>query len=589
MDIKLRNYRFSNWFKLLSIIICVAGILTASYGFLKAPYFEYAFQNKDFKESGKIKDILFETYNVLSTVAIHYKNEEYIKSGKALDNEEINARTSFLLNNKETEIAQIETKYKDLINNYQGKDQQGINNLNEQKQTELEKINQKYIVLEDNIKSEYIKEQLADYRAKMDTLNNKEGIFFTVVENGKAIFSNAKGNKSTEDFYKELPFFTQITHDNYYNYFFNGSVSYALYDSQSFPADSAIYLGMSQEKYDAELDRFNQYSKDGMLGIKIFALGLIAFLIGLINIIYASGRRVDKDGIHLIAIDQIYLDVTLVISMGALLLCMAPIGQYGEHLFREDTYLNTNLLKIMFGVLLAIGTLIFVNFVSMLSKRLKRHEVIKHTLIFKICRWIILRFKIISLSLHRKLTSVFDNSPIALRLVLLFGVYAFVTLISILLFLRGSDGVFLGFAGLVAVNFTGIYFILKTFKAFKEIQKGAERIRCGELSYNIPEQGISELKQLSVTINSIADGLKNAVSSQVKAERMKTELITNVSHDLKTPLTSIINYVDLLKNEGLQSENAEKYLGVIDAKSQRLKALTEDPFETFHKFICAYI
>jgi signal transduction histidine kinase len=92
-------------------------------------------------------------------------------------------------------------------------------------------------------------------------------------------------------------------------------------------------------------------------------------------------------------------------------------------------------------------------------------------------------------------------------------------------------------------------------------------------------EGIPEFKQLSVTINSIADGLKNAVSNQVKSERMKAELITNVSHDLKTPLTSIITYIDLLKSEGLHSENAEKYLGIIDNKSQRLKALTEDLFE----------
>ena len=60
---------------------------------------------------------------------------------------------------------------------------------------------------------------------------------------------------------------------------------------------------------------------------------------------------------------------------------------------------------------------------------------------------------------------------------------------------------------------------------------------------------------------------------------MKTELITNVSHDLKTPLTSIINYVGLLKNEGVESENAEKYLDVIDKKSMRLKNLTEDLVE----------
>ena len=65
----------------------------------------------------------------------------------------------------------------------------------------------------------------------------------------------------------------------------------------------------------------------------------------------------------------------------------------------------------------------------------------------------------------------------------------------------------------------------------------------------------------------------------MKSERMKTDLITNVSHDLKTPLTSIINYVDLLKTEGVDSKNANKYLDILDKKSQRLKNLTEDLVE----------
>lgn len=84
---------------------------------------------------------------------------------------------------------------------------------------------------------------------------------------------------------------------------------------------------------------------------------------------------------------------------------------------------------------------------------------------------------------------------------------------------------------------------------------------------------------MSEDINSIGEGLEVAVQSSVKNERMKTELITNVSHDLKTPLTSIINYVDLLKTDGLDSEKAQKYLDVLDRKSQRLKTLTEDLVE----------
>ena len=80
-------------------------------------------------------------------------------------------------------------------------------------------------------------------------------------------------------------------------------------------------------------------------------------------------------------------------------------------------------------------------------------------------------------------------------------------------------------------------------------------------------------------VNSIGDGLNNAVASAMKSERLKTDLITNVSHDIKTPLTSIINYVDLLKRENLQDPKIQGYLDVLEAKAQRLKTLTEDVVE----------
>ena len=80
-------------------------------------------------------------------------------------------------------------------------------------------------------------------------------------------------------------------------------------------------------------------------------------------------------------------------------------------------------------------------------------------------------------------------------------------------------------------------------------------------------------------VNTIGEGLYHAVDDSIKNERLKTDLITNVSHDIKTPLTSIINYVDLLKRENLDNERAKSYIRVLDTKSQRLKQLTEDLVE----------
>ena len=82
-----------------------------------------------------------------------------------------------------------------------------------------------------------------------------------------------------------------------------------------------------------------------------------------------------------------------------------------------------------------------------------------------------------------------------------------------------------------------------------------------------------------IYLNDISNGFENAVQERMKSERMKAELITNVSHDIKTPLTSIINYVDLIKNENIQDEKAREYIEILENKSHRLKRLTEDLLE----------
>lgn len=110
--------------------------------------------------------------------------------------------------------------------------------------------------------------------------------------------------------------------------------------------------------------------------------------------------------------------------------------------------------------------------------------------------------------------------------------------------------------------------------------RGIKKIAGGDLEYEIDTQALKgDNKVLGEAINTISEGLSRAVDDSMKNERLKADLITNVSHDIKTPLTSIINYVDLLKREDLDNDRAENYIAVLDAKSQRLKQLTEDLVE----------
>lgn len=143
----------------------------------------------------------------------------------------------------------------------------------------------------------------------------------------------------------------------------------------------------------------------------------------------------------------------------------------------------------------------------------------------------------------------------------------------------GIQGPFFVIIAILADLYFG-YRFMKAGADRQDIINGMKKITDGDLNYQLSTKGLDqENEELADCINHIREGLKNAVSQSVKNERLKTELITNVSHDIKTPLTSIINYVGLLKREHIEDERIEGYLNILEEKSQRLKTLTEDLIE----------
>ena len=128
------------------------------------------------------------------------------------------------------------------------------------------------------------------------------------------------------------------------------------------------------------------------------------------------------------------------------------------------------------------------------------------------------------------------------------------------------------------IPFFSLY-LLRRAAVINRIIEGTDAIASGNLNYIMEETGNNSYKTIARNINSMKDSFKKSVEDQVRSERLKTELITNVSHDLRTPLTSIINYVSLLKKDNVPIEESKKYIEVLDQKSQRLKVLIEDLFE----------
>ncbi len=158
------------------------------------------------------------------------------------------------------------------------------------------------------------------------------------------------------------------------------------------------------------------------------------------------------------------------------------------------------------------------------------------------------------------------------------------TLTKVMLVLIGGAVLSATWVGLILVIVLIVFLVPKMVGEYLEIKKGVEEVKNGNLTYKIPvnedAKGVKgEFARLASDINDISQASNLAIQNELKSQRLKTELISNVSHDLKTPLTSMVSYIDLLKKEGLDSENAPEYLDIIDNKTQRLKKLTENLFE----------
>lgn len=184
----------------------------------------------------------------------------------------------------------------------------------------------------------------------------------------------------------------------------------------------------------------------------------------------------------------------------------------------------------------------------------------------------------ITIKIWNYLSDVMNRGSIIRTFVIMTTLYVSIGLL--LFFLSAMFYIWpIGIVAGIILTIIYIIMLIKDLVYLDKIMVGAKAASEGKLNYKIDEKGRGHLRELAHDINNIKDGLKKSVENEMKSENMKTELITNVSHDLKTPLTSIINYIDLLKRENIEPENARDYVNILDKKSQRLKVLIEDLFE----------
>ena len=290
----------------------------------------------------------------------------------------------------------------------------------------------------------------------------------------------------------------------------------------------------------------------------LLPLSIIAVLVLLIMNCFLIGLRNENGEVILNAFDKTPLLVALIILFILFMIgCGFLIALTSE-----------NLTLILSGTAIGavIGYISFVFFLETIIKRIKSRTLFRNTITYRILRWI-----------KSLITSMTRNANMTVKLILIFIAFGILNIIGFGLSINNEP---IGFFILIAIWVYAFAKMHQWLVRYIEIKNAINEIYMGNTEVHLDEKRYKgSLNSMAIQVNDIAGGLSNAIQEKLKSERLKTELITNVSHDIKTPLTSIINYVDLLKKEKMPNEQAEEYLNILDNKSQRLKRLTEDLVE----------
>ena len=321
-----------------------------------------------------------------------------------------------------------------------------------------------------------------------------------------------------------------------------------------------------------EAENYETYSKlmFPMLAGAIF--GSVLWLIGMVWLTVTAGRKPKDEEIHLNGFDRWYTEIAAGTVIGIWLAGTIISGT----LIANSSLGYSHVVVTVIVICLICGTYtmawFLIGYLS-LVRRIKAGTLWKNSLIRKVLKWI----GKCSGKLADFARAFSRNTAEKIKVLLVGGAFLFLQFLIIGCGFTGA-GVFLII--LLIVDAAAVIFIIRKADGLDLIMDGLKKISDGELQYKIKTDTLTgKQKVMAEYINNIGSGLDAAVENSLKKERMQTELITNVSHDLKTPLTSIINYVDLMKRENPTDPKIQEYLRILDEKSQRLKVLTEDVVE----------
>lgn len=574
MDIQSKKARYNIGFKITAWAVCIAGICAAAWAALGL--YKNGWAEGSYLSSSEYKNIM---QNSLDDIYRSY----YTDQSRLQD--AIHSQTFSLEYEREEKISSLASGAEDNA-------------------AVIDAINQLYDQKIEEAKNKAIQEFFDEQARRKAMLASRDDILYMAQEDGGKIFTNVL-NGDPLSYLKGLTTFTQEAYyDNY-----SGTqaadrtitaaseaaaeVPSSAPDTQPAPTEAAIAVPTSapdakqsvsavQNSYDWAAGTavtvsvampqavFEQLQSDYQARSQISRLnmywligGLFAFAAGFAWLMYTAGRKPEGGEVQVGWSDAIPLDVGFLLMLGTLAASVAL--QVVPSDIDPNSYFSVIYICAMAAMAVSAWNLWFIS----LAKRIKRGDAGRYTACYMLFAGI-----------HK----LYRQSGVSAKAVWLVVLWMLCGLAIAGTFVGGfyidsGAAAIVGFILMLAFAGLLFRFLFKKAAAVRQISQGLKRIQEGDMDYVIAPAGGPELETIADGINHIADGFHSAVKKEVRAERMKTELITNISHDLKTPLTSIIAYIDLLKKEELPGDNISKYVEVLDLKAKRLQTLTEDLFE----------
>ena len=413
-----------------------------------------------------------------------------------------------------------------------------------------------------NREGNYISYRFDTFKNLKDYYGNKNVYYEIINTNGELLESNYKGEKyiasATVEHYStaEIP-----SKDEYGNTYFE----------YIHTADINVYIAEDMKHNDT----FSLVAKIIHIGFKLqyfmilIAVLSLGILIALFSFLFCAAGHNSDGRVKLNYLDKLPFDVYSVFVAVVVMANLVLISEMG--------YNQVPAIAFLF-MLACIDYCIGLGYLLSIATRIKTGTLFKNTLIYRIFKGLkdflrkpisFLKFTVLNLSVVKKTILIIIGIAF---LELLFIIYA-----RAMIYRYEWDFVILAVVVISLILFAVLlYFAV----VLQKIKKGGEEISGGNLGHKIDTQYMfGDFKEFSENINNINSTLQIAVNERMKSEHFKVELITNVSHDIKTPLTSIINYVDLIKKEEIENETVIGYLQVLDRQSGRLKKLVEDLVE----------